>query len=385
MSGATAAGQPAGFVPGLAMSRGVAALMVALLHAGQATYANGLKQPAVLLPSRPEPGSCWLWEDALRMLGNGHGAVNFFFVLSGFVLALMIQRGPPDIASSARSFFIGRIFRLYPAVIVTVLAIAGLYWATGRGLAAAETYAPFNVLLNALLLRTDIDGVMWTLQLEMIAAPLIFFGYWGWRRWGAPILIVPHLLFLALSFAPGFYRFIGLPSAAVPAYAFTGGLITSLYARPLIERLRPSGPWLGVFVAGFLLSRPLLGWWSPWAILFEVAFAGGAVAMIAWGTFAWRGNTRLAALARYYGRISYSFYLLHPISLIVIYDLQEPLGAAISAGAPPWLLMFGLFIGSTAVVTPLAHLQYRFVEQPGIALGRAWQRSRRPVTPVYDP
>ena len=379
----TQAGQPVGILPGLEVSRGVAALMVALLHCGQATYYDATGHSRMLVGAELVPGQFSLWGLLLRMVGNGHGAVIFFFVLSGFVLTLMMRRAPQDIATSARYFFVGRIFRLYPAVVVTILIFAGLFWSTGLGLASPARYAPLNVLYNALLLRADIDGVMWSLQLELIAAPLIFLAYWGWQRWGAGPLIIAHVALVALSFAPSWQRVFGSNGTQAPLYAFTAGMIACLYARPLVDRMRPAWWWLVVALAGFALSRPLFGWWTAWAVVFETLFASGIVALIAYGAFVQRRNATFAAVMRYYGRISYSFYLLHPLSLILLWNIKEPLTAAVSAGVPPSLLSLMLFVGSTSAVTPLAHLQNKFVERPAIVFGHALQYRRRAVLAVY--
>jgi len=47
---------------------------------------------------------------------NAIGAVNLFFVLSGFVLAASIERGPPQIGAAAYRFVMARVFRLFPAI-----------------------------------------------------------------------------------------------------------------------------------------------------------------------------------------------------------------------------------------------------------------------------
>ena len=57
------------------------------------------------------------------------------------------------------------------------------------------------------------------------------------------------------------------------------------------------------------------------------------------------------------GRISYSVYLLHPIVLLALYPMHWPV----------WGFLPALLAGSLL----LAELAYRFVEMPGVALGRA--------------
>lgn len=146
------------FVPGLEASRGVAALMVALFHCGQATYFDTTRQTTPLVPGSYRSQS--YLDAAFRIAGNGHGAVVFFFVLSGFVLMMMLSRQADDLKGSVGPFFIGRVLRIYPAIFSTIAIFAGLFLLTGMSLGPAEAYSTMNVIANALLLRTDINGVM---------------------------------------------------------------------------------------------------------------------------------------------------------------------------------------------------------------------------------
>jgi peptidoglycan/LPS O-acetylase OafA/YrhL len=71
-------------------------------------------------------------------------------------------------------------------------------------------------------------------------------------------------------------------------------------------------------------------------------------------------------LARFYGRISYSLYLVHLTVLLV------PISALrLGEGQIPLWLALPVFAAVLAVSTALAALGYRFVEAPAIAAGRA--------------
>lgn len=84
------------------------------------------------------------------------------------------------------------------------------------------------------------------------------------------------------------------------------------------------------------------------------------------------------SVARYFGRISFSFYLLHPLALIVLWNMPELLGKAVTAGVPPILLALAAFALSVLVITPLAHIQHVAVELPAVRLGRALTWRLRP-------
>src|SRR5262245_29603379 len=76
------------FYPRLEALRGVAVLTVAAFHCSQATWIDAAGHKRNLFSS----GGTSAWaerfgEQLLRIVGNGHGAVVLFFVLSGFVLS----------------------------------------------------------------------------------------------------------------------------------------------------------------------------------------------------------------------------------------------------------------------------------------------------------
>lgn len=367
---------PREFIPGLAIARGIAALMVALFHSSQSGYVDAAGRAVPLIGATKHGDGISVSSILLRALGNGHGAVIFFFVLSGFVLTMMLQRLPQEMAPSARSFFIGRVFRIYPAIVTTLLLFAAVYLLTGLSTAPPDCFIPTNIVRNALLLRTDIDGVMWSLQVEMLAAPLIFLVYWAWRRFGDAALIILLVLFAALSFARAWAHLLGPEPELTGIYSFIGGMFACVHGKAVVVRAGRSGVLLAIAVAGFAGARPLLGFASNWSVIFETMFASTICALLAYGTFKWQGGAALAALARYYGRISYSFYLLHPLTLVVLWNMKAQLGAAVGAGVPPELLAIGLFLASTVAITPVAHLQYELVERAGIAWGRVLQRGR---------
>lgn len=348
--------------------------MVALFHCGQATYFDATQQTTPLVPGSYRSQS--YLDAAFRIAGNGHGAVVFFFVLSGFVLMMMLSRQADDLKGSVGPFFIGRVLRIYPAIFSTIAIFAGLFLLTGMSLGPAEAYSTMNVIANALLLRTDINGVMWSLQTEMIAAPLIFSLYWFRRRWGAVALLLPALVLIGLSFSK---QWSGTPGNGVSLgnlYSFVVGMIACAYGKKVVGRLPNSALLLVLAVGGFAFARPLLGWWSNWSVIFETAFAGLIATLIAYGLPLREG--RLMSVARYFGRISFSFYLLHPLALIVLWNMPELLGKAVTAGVPPILLALAAFALSVLVITPLAHIQHVAVELPAVRLGRALTWRLRP-------
>ncbi|HEY4284618.1 MAG TPA: acyltransferase [Chthoniobacterales bacterium] len=377
-----------GFVPQLESLRGVAALMVAAMHACQSRTSADL-----MLITDPRSWSHPFWSYLLyfyyRILANGPGAVILFFVLSGFVLASSIERGPRNVWPGARHFFIGRIFRIYPAIIFTVLLFSVIFWITGAAIPPgnAQLYRAGNIVRNILLINANIDGVMWTLKVEAVAIPVIFAMTILQQRFHFMVTGTLAVLFVAFYFWRPFKYLVADDRCFYMLFAFVLGIGTHRIGPWLLQRIRREK--LGWFVAGtlflFLVTNVVLGVASKWRPLCECIAGVGMISVLVYG--AMTGFSRLLnwKVFRFYGRISYSFYLLHPLTLLVIWKIPGPLSRLLDAGVPAALIAIALTITSVLAITPLAWLSWRFVEIPGIAAGRRVSPERRNASPYVGP
>ena len=157
-----AATSPLPQIVGLDVARFLSALLVASFHLGCWSWAQPGSSTARAMAhaaSFPEIFSfCWF----------GWVGVGVFFILSGFVIAYSAHGAKPF------KFVRSRVVRLYPAVVICALITVSvnLIW---------SDYS-FDALL-AQYLRTVcfaqsgqlVDGVYWTLQVEVIFYALIFF------------------------------------------------------------------------------------------------------------------------------------------------------------------------------------------------------------------
>ena len=104
---------------GLDGLRGVAAVMVVIY---QAINLCDLTVPTrVIAPKLADlPLADWPGRFALSVF-NADAAINIFFILSGLVLSLSLQREREFDVSTAVRFTFRRILRIFPALIVTIL------------------------------------------------------------------------------------------------------------------------------------------------------------------------------------------------------------------------------------------------------------------------
>src|SRR5258707_5069543 len=170
------------FLPRIESMRGIAALTVVGFHVSNQFSAS--------------PAFGWFDGFAfwiLTALFNGFGAVVIFFVLSGFVLARSL-----DANSNPTRFFRNRVFRLFPAAIFTVTLLTALHWQFGIYVDEAS-FDAVNVILNLLMIKSDINGVMWSMTVECVATPLIFLSVWLFHRHGERPLWILVAILLSLS------------------------------------------------------------------------------------------------------------------------------------------------------------------------------------------
>jgi peptidoglycan/LPS O-acetylase OafA/YrhL len=231
--------------------------------------------------------------------------VVLFFVLSGFVLARSLERN-----ASALAFFRSRIFRLVPAAAATVLLFTALYWQTGFSIGYRSSFNCFDILFNALMIRSDINGVMWSMTVECLAAPLILVCFAVHKAYGPRPLLALSAILIGLSFYGPYVHLLGGFTNLAPLYAFVTGVLLH-FAAMRTTNVRNSAFWaaaaLGLFIWCGLRKQTAPVLWL------ESVSAGVLIYLIAVD----RGSRIFAALdwgvARFFGRVSYSFYLLHPL------------------------------------------------------------------------
>lgn len=366
------AASPRRFHPELESLRGLAALAVAGFHISQSRARIG--DESVMLRDIPSAGMT-----VLKILFQGQPSVVFFFVLSGFVLMASLQRSSRPAAELAVPFAVSRIFRIYPAWIFAILLFVAVYWLTGRTLAVVPSF--METVQNILLLSVSIDGVGWSIQTELLAIPVLLIAF-HWIAAGKVVRIAVIAALLAVLTNP--MKLIlpleGGEPRAIFLYCFLFGALT--YS--LLPRANPRhanalfGLGVALFFFGVTAFASHFNIRDAWTTIAScLMIAGGALGLQGWLTV-FRDN----AVLRFLGRVSYSFYLLHPLTLTIFWQMPQPLGAVLQAGCPPWLAVLAMLLVSVMIALPLAALSYRFVEKPFIRLGRQFSAAMQPRAAV---
>lgn len=300
--------------------------------------------------------------EAVRGIANGIGAVVAFFVISGFVLARSLEAN----ADPAR-FFRNRIFRLFPAGAASVLLLTALYLSTGFYTANLPSFDPANVVLNMLMMRSDINASMWSMTVECFATPIILGCFLLARRYGTIPLYAALPVLFGLSFWGPYVHALGGLTNLAPLYAFLIGILLHFRGRELASRLsgRSAAAAALVAVAIFFLcgfkkqTAPILA--------VEALCAAVVIAAVAFRDVSF-GGLLDNKVVRLYGDISYSFYLLHMIGVGVAFR-------AIDIGGVPQWTAFAMICGAAVVfTTPLAYLSWRVFELPPMRFARSTER-----------
>jgi peptidoglycan/LPS O-acetylase OafA/YrhL len=298
-------------------------------------------------------------------VGSGNSMVTLFFVVSGFVLTLLLDgmkaAGRPGIAVQ---FLISRIFRIYPAVIVIVLGFALLE--PDFILNGAPERSWDSTMQDALLIRSTMVWPTWSARVEVAGTPILLIAWllrerFGWR---APLLLggvllavsFPHELYADDEIGQHLYLLIIGMLVADSRALFDR--LPRLLAVPLVLAIFPVCAW----------ARPNLGWHSSWAIAIEAACCFVLAGALAYGSVPtrWLEHPSL----RFFGRISYSFYLVHFVVLFVLLRcLPDSIMAAISFGDAR-LIAPEVCVLVATLSSALSWALYGLVEHPSIRIGR---------------
>ncbi|GIF36936.1 hypothetical protein Axi01nite_12470 [Actinoplanes xinjiangensis] len=398
--------------------RGFAAVVVALFHLGP--YVIGRENHLLIY----------------QHFDLGKYGVLLFFLVSGYVIPMSLERH-----GSLRRFWIGRLFRIYPAYLFTI-ALVVLLVVTG----VTEPHPgvredPLGAALGQITMLQDLVGVsgmitpFWTLSFEM-AFYLIVAGLFAWNLHRLSAWWAGGLTLAAVVGGPM------LPDALLGGtvgrrHLLAAGLVlvvTACLASQISGR-RPFVLAAGAAGIGLVVLPAVNGHATRWVVatsswqallMLGVMFAGTVVyrleyneirrrpavaslvlvflgcvvtnwlhtgqtaELVRWGavtaavtaTFllAWALRARrMPAALTWLGAVSFSVYLLH----VVVVGLLKRVVPVETDGSLTNRIVFAA--GFAAGTLLLAWFVHRFVERPGQTLGRSLQRRAMTVLGPEEP
>lgn len=320
---------------------------------------------------------------ALHLSSHGYLAVDLFFILSGFILALnyaeKVGAGTRGLEAGAiRAFLIARIARIWPlhgvmSVLFLLNPLAILLFSQQKEL--FNRYPPDHWFLGLALMQNwgftskmDWNVPSWSISTEWAAYllfPFLIAGAWRIARTRGRALIGIVVMLLATA---AFFAAIGAPSVDhdIPKFGlvrclleFTTGLF--LYRAWSLGRVHAGVRVALAAVAAICIVAYIEGVAPDWALM-PTAFASLIVVLASGG-----GVTRMLAWAPFLflGEISYSTYLVHWfVRDWVKFTVMSHYGQT----APLFVFLAATFVASVAL--------FYLVEKPGRTWMRDWLTRR---------
>ena len=359
---------------------------------------RGICAIAVVLYHTHLVGSITEW----TFFSNADLFVEFFFVLSGFVMAHAYgSKRQLDLSH----FLVSRTFRLLPlhafmlAVFIALEVLKFVAYKQGFGfnqMPFTGAYAPSQILPNLLLLQS------WTHLTENMsfntAAWSISIEYWTYMIFAATVLMVStgrYLLWTVIALTGFALLYSRVDLLTVYAQKGVGCFFAGALAYTFFKRLRRR------VAPGFAVLSVLevLAAIAIWAVLTsdlpQKILAASAVFCVTIVLFAFDGGALSRVLKHEFfarlGRLSYSIYLTHLAVLFFVISAFMVVQKKTGFEAAPmvngiryldtghaWLnnLMMLLIL---AVVVTISSATYHYVELRGQAVGKQLLRRRMPM------
>lgn len=355
--------------------RGIAILLVLLTHVAS------LSRPSF---------------SVLRLISsNAAFGVQLFYMVSALTLFFSLEQRSQIEKRPILNFFIRRVFRIVPLFYFAILVYT-IQMGTGPNYWAPNGIEWWHYALTFLFLNgwhpEAINAIVplgWSIAVEMTFYPLIPFLYKKVKESShAIILIVISLILHAILIViykpfllrhvtgyvvePYFYLWF---FAQLPVF----GVGILLYQ---ILRNRPERNWslgialviLSLFLYIVFLQSTTYMNVMPAHFLYGVVFA-----VLILGLYFHPLRLLVNPLTQWIGKISYSLYLVHFILLSYIID-WFPLGESFGKTAQFGIYFTILFILSSCI----SYITYRFIEIPGMGLGKTLIRKLENPTPQLE-
>lgn len=344
----------------LQAGRAIAAIAVIFFHAHsffipQRLYAGEIVSPAI---------------------NAGYAGVEYFFVLSGFIMMLVHSRdmGRPD---KVASFLWKRIVRIYPFYWVVLFGLVAVYFVL-PAMGPANARDPVTLLSSALLIPNGEGFIIvaaWTLSHEMLFY-LLFSTTMLNRVTGALILSAWAMAIILAS---------GIPNVPFPLnfllspynLLFLFGIGSAYLFGRLPAALGGALAVIGIVSFPAIAVLDVTGTWTPSFLVRTVALGlSGAALVTGLTNVESKGHLSAPAWLVFLGDASYAIYIVHSAALaaICVVVLRLGLNEQVPAGA----MLVAISIGAT-IVGIVAHV---LLEKPLLAVLRPARVARAAALPA---
>jgi peptidoglycan/LPS O-acetylase OafA/YrhL len=311
--------------------------------------------------------------DFLGEAFNGPAAVEIFFVLSGLVLSLSLdKRAHHKNDQWIISFYTKRLFRIYPALWISLLLSLLLLnldrqacsnnictsWGSG---VYQEDYTLNRTILSFMGIYVHLNGPMWSLRVELFYS-LLFPGIYIALRKGKIFAIVFSLVIVTASLlTPRFYSVHYVLAfalgSAIPLVSARGNktfnqvcvtlaLITLIFSRMAFSSY-------GWEIKTFEIIEMLSAFVVIYAIYYEIAPT----------------SVLRKGVLFHLGEISYSIYILHfPLLFALLYALNKMADRQQLLASPNlYTLLLGAMTFTVTII--LSAMNFKYIEKPFQKLG----------------
>lgn len=323
------------------------------------------------------------WIHNSQLMQNGGRFVDFFFVLSGFVIAHAYRERLEQ--GETWTFLWRRIGRLWPLHMATLVAAIGMAIAGAVIGLTVDGFEPHAIPANIMMVqawgfldRLTWNGPSWSISTEMFAYGFFALLALWLRHWRLDIActVVMAASFLILWLIAGNFQPTYDFGIARCLFGFMGGVLAARLRTA--AGFRPRGEIaaaiLAIAAVGFLPSvlTPLIVPMFAWTILVFASDAGPLSKVL------------LTPVPQMLGRVSYSIYMDHYlIALALMQALSTLTGstaelAGVRTVVAPPLLCDALTLVYLAIVVAASLVTYRWIERPG----RLWFNQRAQPVPA---
>ncbi|HHT0594189.1 TPA: acyltransferase family protein [Legionella anisa] len=371
--------------------RGIGALLVVIGHYFNVFWmkrdvvANLINAPVLSYEIYPLPFYID-WLQKLNILNLGGWRVPLFFIISGFVIPFSLQK------YTSTQFLVNRFIRIVPTYAIGFSLTLGMLWWGTYYFSTSWPYSTQEILIHylpgirELADSKSIDGIIWTLEIEIKFYVLCALFIRWFRTYSIKIFCIPILLFLFtlwVDYKPNFWAAIHSPfyqlamayfrSTQFIIFMFIGVLLNYLYNK----KINVKNTYLGIIA---LFTLFCFEWWfGPFNAIFgeikNYVFALFVFILAYHVPSLFKANKFFTFLAN----ISYPLYIIHGVCGYILLRILLDLGcnSLISLAVTVSLALLSAWVIHLYVERPMKKLKIenavnwsyrRFFAQLGMSL-----------------